>query len=99
MLKTIALGSALALVPVLALADESTAPPSPYTEKAPGNGPNLHRYHQWRRDRNNMVEQRSAAVNPGGYRQPYRDEGVWSGPSYSPYGNMYPPPPPATAQQ
>ena len=94
MLKTIALGSILALAPVLALADESTTPPSPYTEKAPGNGPNLHRYHHWRGDRYGMIERRSSAVTPEApvYSQPYQAGGVWSGPSGSPYGNMYPRP-------
>ena len=45
-LKAIGLGSALLLAPAVALADESTNPPTPTTMKPPGNGPtkNLH-YH------------------------------------------------------
>jgi hypothetical protein len=71
MLKTIALGSALALAPVVALADQSTTPPTPYTEKAPGNGPDLHRFQQWGAGQEGMIERRSAAENPS-YRRPYR---------------------------
>ncbi len=38
-MTAIGLGSALMLAPALAIADESTTPPTPNTEKTPGNGP------------------------------------------------------------
>ena len=104
MLKTILLGSALALTPMLALADQSTDQSTPYTEKTPGNGPTIHRHHHWRADRymnGGIVEQRTAAeepvvaesgfVGPGPYRG-YGYGGVWTGNSNSPYANMYLPP-------
>ena len=103
MLKTILLGSALALTPMLALADQSTDQPSPYTQKTPGNGPTVHRHH-WRADRDlsgGMIEQRTAAeepfvgepgfLGPGPYRG-YQGGGVWTGLPNSPYANMLPPP-------
>src|SRR5579859_3203019 len=44
-LITIGLGSALVLAPALALADESTTPPTPNSVKTPGNGPTVHHKH------------------------------------------------------
>jgi hypothetical protein len=98
-ISAIVLGSALLLAPALAQADQSTEPASPYTVKTPGNGPTAHPQY-WRDDAaNGMVERRSAAEDPAfggpagpmfggpGYR--YDADGVWSGPSYSPYANMY----------
>jgi hypothetical protein len=103
MLKTILLGSALALTPVLALADQSTDQPSPYAEKTPGNGPTVHRQH-WRADRDlngGMIEQRTAAeepvvgergfFGPGPYHGYGYGGGVWTGLPNSPYANMLPP--------
>jgi hypothetical protein len=103
MLKTILLGSALALTPVLAFADQSTDQPSPYGVKTPGNGPTVYRHH-WRADRDlngGMIEQRSAAEGPMvgepgfffGAPATYRgyDAGVWTGLPNSPYATMFAP--------
>jgi hypothetical protein len=48
MLKIIAaigVSSALMFAPAVALADESTTPPTPDTVKTPGNGPTIHKHH------------------------------------------------------
>lgn len=78
--------------------------PSPYADKEPGNGPLVDR--QWTNGvyDEGMVERRSAAEEPiyggpagpvyGGPGYRYDAAGVWSGPSYSPYANMYPGPAP-----
>ena len=96
MLKTILLGSALALTPALALADQSTDQPSPYTEKTPGNGPTIHRYQHWRADRDmsgGMIEQRTAAEEPVAGEPGFFGPGPYHGYGYgSPYANMLPPP-------
>ena len=38
-IAALALGSSLLIAPAIAQADESTTPPSPYTDSTPGNGP------------------------------------------------------------
>jgi hypothetical protein len=103
-ISALAVGSALALSSTLASADQTTTPPSPYTEKAPGNGPNLHRPLRNHSAANARVgiEGRAAAEDntsgggPGFYaggaaRTGYGySGGVWTGPPNGPYAVMIP---------